>query len=140
MEQSSFSVGTFLRAKALLAANIVILGAVAWGFRGEYLHNRDLQSQVSDLERKAAELSRDNVQLAAYGKTHDGEDTIERDARLKLGLQKPGEQVVVVRTAVRDTPAPAKPAAGDKPQETALLENARRWWKVFFGTDSGSGS
>lgn len=123
-----------LRTKLALVANLVVLAAVAWGFSREYLHNNELEAQVTTLEQKGRALERDSLQLVEQQRRHDDASGIERDARLKLGLQKPGEQVVVVRSTLAAGQEHAAATAADDDAPADPIDNARGWWQRFFGT------
>jgi len=55
-------------------------------------------------------------------------DFVEREARLKLGLRRPGERVIVI-----------EPEAGKRADERPRMDdgvgNAERWWFYFFERD-----
>ncbi len=79
-----------------------------------------LQTDIHALQGKNEELSR----LINYFQTPEFK---EREDRLRLGLQKPGEQVVVIpglgqgSTTTADTPGSSEP-------------NWRQWLRYFFGS------
>jgi cell division protein FtsB len=86
---------------------------------------RGLQAQVEALEGRRLHLADTLNQLQSP-------DAIDKQARLRLGLQKPGEQVFIfnqgslVPSLNGQTPATAPSA------EEAVVSNPRKWARYFF--------
>ncbi|MEY4744450.1 MAG: Septum formation initiator [Candidatus Parcubacteria bacterium] len=129
--QSTGRIGRLLGLKRVLVANLVVFAVVGWGFSGEYIRNREAQKEVDRLKAQADELEAKNAEIADLGKRASTADVLEREARLKLNLRKPGEQVVVVEAgpglAAGGNPVPARAVGQGKPSS-----NLARWWKYFF--------
>jgi cell division protein DivIC len=116
--------------KSVLAVNAAILALATWGFFGEYSHNQVLAEEIARLDARKAELATTTSQLMALGDKLATGDILERDARTKLGLMKPGEEVVVVRgvpsRAAQDEPVPSDADDGTP------ASNAAKWLQYFF--------
>jgi len=97
-----------------------------------------LKSEIEQLEGK-------NQQLAGLMEYFQEESYLEREARLKLNLKKPGEQVVVLsqrsgsdagaekfsdESSVNESISEESVEARNQEIETA---NYWRWWEYFFG-------
>jgi cell division protein FtsB len=126
--------------KIVLAANIILVGLVAWGFLGEYQRSRALQQEIAALDARATELRQENLELTDLREKLAGSNAMEREARLKLNLQKPGEEVVVIRgepaVATRSVVAsPDGTDAASAEEAPTSLGNARRWWDFFFNNE-----
>lgn len=113
--------------KSVLVANAVVFGFVGWGFMGEYLRNRDLQREIDALAARSSQLQTKNVELIELGKRLETRALVEREARLKLSMRRPGEQVVVVQGGVD-----AKGAKDGDAGAVGPLTNAAKWWRYFF--------
>jgi cell division protein FtsB len=123
----------FLGLKRVLAANVVIFAVVAWGLAGEFLRNRDMQREIDRLDGQASQMEKKNSDLQDLGQRFSSQAMLEREARTKLNLQKPGEQVVIVRDGGRtDDGAEIEPAAGAAADEDQGPGNAAKWWRYFF--------
>jgi len=120
----------FLRRKAVLAANLVLLALMGWGFAGEFVRNRDMQKEIDRLSAQADGLAAKNFEIAQIGQKLASSDTLEREARLNLGLQKPGESVIIVRDTA--PPPPAAPADAVQTDAPPSESNAVKWWRYFF--------
>ncbi len=123
--------GRLLGLKRVLIANLVVFALVGWGFSGEYIRNREAQQEVDRLKAQADELEAKNTEIADLGKKFSTSEMLEREARLKLNLRKPGEEVVVVQAGPGGSgagnPVPAR-ASGKAPPPS----NLARWWQYFF--------
>ena len=117
----------FYRSKFFLA---VVLGLVVFvGFsvvkeRREQQTNKD---RVDALRQEVADLSGKNTELAQMIKYFQSEEYVEREAREKLNLQKPGEKVVIVpeENGLRG----AVMGDGDEMEK----HNWEKWIDYFFG-------
>lgn len=123
----------FLRMRSFLFVSLALLCAVAWGFMGEFYRNRGLQEDIEALQAKADEIEARNLELADLREKFAGSGELEREARLKLNLQKPGEQVVIIQDDPDDLVMEnARDEEGllDDPDRKA--NNAEKWWDFFF--------
>ncbi len=138
MRAESLSILRYLRMKTVLVANLALVALVAWGFMGEYARNRALQEEIAALDARAEELRKGNDDLVRLREKLSGEGELEREARLKLNLQKPGEEVIIIRgdptaASARRTAPSAIDTVGEAPVEEAPpASNAERWWTFFF--------
>ncbi len=82
-----------------------------------------LQTQVETLEGKKLRLSETLQRLQAP-------DAVDKEARLRLGLQKPGERVFIVPSA--EALARAGQTAGGATVESVELSNPQKWFRYFF--------
>lgn len=130
-ETESGGIIRMLGLKRVLAANVAIFALVGWGLAGEYLRNREMQKEIDRLETRANGLQEKNGELADVTERFGSQAVLEREARLKLNLQKPGEAVVVVRDAA---PRPVAEAGGNDAggSGAATGSNAAKWWHYFF--------
>lgn len=128
MAQRHHGILRLLGMRAALAANLALAAFVAWGFSGEYARNRALQQDIVRLQQESVDLAERNRLLASSATAFASPDTVEREARLKLGLQKPGENVVVVEASIRRERRDGGGAAPVLERES----NAAKWWEYFF--------
>jgi len=124
-----------LGTKSFLALNLVLFVFMGWALVGEWIRGRDLTEQVAAKTLEADQMQEEYVKAAAEARVMESGYLAEREARLKLNLQKPGEQVVVI-----------KGLGGEENTETAEEEiiyrppsyqlepesNFAGWWRYFF--------
>lgn len=85
-----------------------------------YLINQEMdniKAEIAKLEQKNLEIN----QLTDYLKT---DDFVEREARLKRGLQLPGESIAVITGAQKSVLTPT--------EQKANLANPLKWFNYFF--------
>lgn len=123
------------RQRSFLILNLVLFLFLAFSFGREYLRNHQVQSSIALLEQQAQALEQSNTEIASLNAQLESEQFLEREARLRLGLVKPGERVIVVsdqETALTDIGGAklSDPALNTFPQSLAV-----RWWVYFFDTE-----
>jgi len=120
--------------RLFLVFNLALFVFLAFSFGRESLRNANIQATITQLEIQASEIEGRNVEIARINAELESESFLEREARLRLGLVKPGERVVVVS----DTPASDVDIGGEKVSSVILehLPNRaiRRWQAYFFDT------
>lgn len=109
---------------AALAVLAVLSGA---GFGREYLRSRQIDAEIRSLKEEADRLQVRNFQVSSLEASLQNGEYLEREARLKLGLRKEGEQVVVLRKEEAPTASPAVQAAAQEP----AWSNPKKWWTLF---------
>jgi cell division protein FtsL len=110
----------WLLALLLLIYLLVIVSKVVW-------QNYQVNQQVTQLKQEVDLLKQNNQELKAEIIYYGTPEYQEMEARAKLGLQKPGEQVVLVPN---DKSKPQTPATKTVKKQT----NVRAWWEFFFGS------
>ncbi len=100
------------------------------GFVRETLRTRQIDREIQALRQEAERLRIHNFQVSSLQASLDSGEFLEREARTKLGLQKEGEQVVVLR---KDEMKPQEKTSEELAAQ-ALVEgwsNAKKWWNYF---------
>ena len=122
-----------LRMRSVLAVNLAIALFIAWGFAGEYMRSRGMQDEIDRLQEQAEALESKNLELADMANRFSSSSMLEREARLKLNMQKPGEEVVVVseRATFEGGEAETEEAAVTA-EESSAISNAKKWLDHFF--------
>lgn len=107
-----------------LAVAALLAGA---GFAREALRTRQIDREIRALKEEAESLRVHNFQVSSLQASLESGEFLEREARMKLGLQKTGEQVVVLR---KDAPHVTN---ADAPATELAVEwsNAKKWWNYF---------
>lgn len=106
------------------------------GLAKEVVSRHQIDRQIKDLEQETALLSEENSQLSSLLDSWSDSNQLEKEARIKLGLQKPGEKVVMV---IRDDQLSDQPVDGDYQKRGNSIVvvpktnfNPINWWKYFF--------
>ncbi len=117
----------FWNARTLVVFGGIGVFTVGSGLIGLSVRNRSIDADIARLQGQAQTLETRNVELVELLKRFETSGFLEREARLKLNLQKPGETVVVVERGNAAT-ASSTPSAAERTR----IGNAERWWRYFF--------
>lgn len=109
-----------------LGAFAVLVGA---GFAREIVRSRQIDREIAALREEAELLRSRNFEIATLTRSLNDEDFLEREARLKLGLRKEGERVVVLRKTEHNAAIAGTVAVASESGEE--WTNAKKWWKYF---------
>ncbi len=95
----------------------------------EWKVDQEIQQMQSEIER----LEGKKLTLAELIQRLDSPDAVDKEARTRLGLRKPGERVIILRgmedaASWQDDSVLAKQA--ETPKDTR--NNAKRWLEYFF--------
>lgn len=127
-----------MKKKISFVAAIFVLGILVAGFVGyvatkEAFRNKKIEQEIEGLKQQAAQMRTENNRLQEKIAYFDTPEFKEKVAKEKLNLQKPDEQVVVIK------PSPKRDVAEAQPVETAVAQeqemqkpNYQKWWDYFF--------
>lgn len=104
---------------------IFVLVIVALG-RESYRYFK-INQEIRDLEKRIEALEISNEELSQMQDYFQSEEFLEKEARLKLNLTKPGESLIIVKKTE---------GLGGGEQETIIakeISNIQKWWEYFFG-------
>jgi cell division protein FtsB len=133
-QKDNYSLRLATKAKwpLFLLANIAILFVVGMSTVRETYRGWSVDREIQALESKAEALEGRRSELASFAEKIQSNQYLEREARAKLNLQKPGEHVIILEgvapanlewSSIDITPEP--PAAAD------MRSNPERWWDYF---------
>jgi len=126
--------------RSFLVVNLGLALLIGWGFTGEYIRNREMRHEIESLRLQAEEMQDRNVELAQLAERYSGSAMLEREARLKLNLKKPGENVVVVRDTnpaalvAQEVRQVIELSNNNSDEEQTKESNFIKWIKHFFPT------
>jgi cell division protein FtsB len=142
--------GTFaqriLSWRFLFVVNFVVIILLSLSLGKEVVRNSTIQSEIESLQVQAAELADENSQISELQSALQSESYIEREARLKLGMKKPGESVVVIQDegsiltsggTMIDSSDPLGLVITDDVSQQHLA-NHTKWWYYFFNKQAYS--
>ncbi len=125
------SVKRLFNYRLFFVVNIVILLLLALSFGREFVRSASIQREIMALEQEKSALEDRNRSLQTYEEYLFTESFLEKEAREKFGLQRPGEtQVFVAEDAIAET---APVAAGEDAERVA--SNRQLWTWYFFDPD-----
>lgn len=135
--------GTFIerliRWRLLLVVNILVVVFLGFSLSREVVRSRVISAEIAQLQAQADKLAAQNIDLSELRTAMQTESYIEREARLKLGMKKPGETVVVVQEDMKTTTnletVNLNDPLGfilDDASATVVIANPTKWWYYFF--------
>lgn len=119
-------------------ASLTLCVMFSIGLAKEIINQHQIDQQIENLEREADRLTEENREIGALLDSWSSSNQLEKEARIKLGLQKPGEKVVIV---VREEQASSSRQAVEADYRkkgnsivavTKTNFNPLNWWKYFF--------
>ncbi len=123
-----------LEHKGFMVVNLIILLFIAMSFGREFYRDYEIQSEIDALITEAEQLATHNLEVSKLNASLETETFLEEEARLKLGLSKPGERLVVV---IDDAPETISLDLGGGSEaipreELENVSNPERWSYYFF--------
>lgn len=114
--------------------NLFVLGFLVFSFGREFVRDYSVRQEIAGLEAEKAALENENSEIIALMNSIQTETYIEREARIKLGLAKPGEKVVILPDSREDnqTKTNIDYAAEIPAEDLSAVANPRKWWYYFF--------
>lgn len=116
------------RMRLAVAALAVLAAFAGVGFAREYFRSRQIDAEIRSLKDEADRLQVRNFQVSSLEASLQDGEYLEREARLKLGLRKEGEQVVVLRKGDA-TEAAMQPVSAVASEP--VWSNPKKWWTLF---------
>lgn len=120
----------WLGLKRVLFLNLGIFLLMAWAFYGEVVRNDGMEDEIARLQKQSEELATKNSELAELGHRLSDPQMLEMEARLKLNMRKPGEEVVVIKGTTSTVTQPT--AEEVRVAQEAEGTNVEKWWRYFF--------
>ena len=115
-------------------AGIILAATISTSAFREAYRSRKIQKEVEDLKAQAERVQSENetlTQRIAYFQTPEFQEKIAKE---KLNMQKPDENVVVVKASIVDQPQVQGIQAVAVIDEDAV-PNHMKWWNLFFKYD-----
>ncbi len=120
---------------ALVVVSFFLL-FIVFGLIREVYGRKQINSQVTELEQQIKDIKRRNGELSGLIDQWQSGDKFEQEARIKLGLQKPGEKVVLITSSYQESGSnELYQSTGDKitaDRNDPFYINAQKWWLYFF--------
>jgi len=136
----NFIKNIFLNQKVLALLGLVIIVLISFPLAKSISQRYKIDREIKDLEAEIAELENRNINLKEFIDYLESDQFVEEQARLKLGLKKPDEEVVVIKTEDSQTTNNQANAGSAKKQVLRLgsgqadkpISNLQKWWDYFF--------
>lgn len=121
-----------LSSKVLLLISLFILIYFSVNLIKEVINRRDLQREVNKLQAEIDGLEGRNKELGSLIEYFKTMDFVEKEARLKLNLRKPGEHIIIVPEEKEEDTKPEGQVSSLIKAEIKTASNPQRWLNYFF--------
>lgn len=128
-EKSSFGKKLF-QGKFLMLSAAVALVFFATGFLRSFLLDYQVRKETADLQKIQTQLEERKLKLLDKLSEIESDAYAEKEARLRLGMAKPGEEVVIIKDLPKANPA--EEAVKEKRTGAVTVANPILWWHYFF--------
>ena len=125
-ERYSFS-HNLLSSRILLLVLVLLIVFIGLTIIKERKSQKTVKENINSLESEIAALNSKSLELTRMIKYLRSDEYVEREAREKLGMQKQGEQLVIVPENMNNLSV-----AGD--QDMNNKKNWQLWLEYFFGS------
>ncbi len=105
----------FFNQKFLASLGLIIIILISFPFIKNTLKQYKINKEISELKKEIADLQNKNVDLKNFVSYLESDQFAEEQARLNLGLKKPGEEVMIIKNA----------------NENSLIENSSSSQTIF---------
>lgn len=129
----------FFSQKFLTLLGLVVIILISFPFAKNTLKQYRVNKEISELKKEISDLQNKNVDLKNFVSYLESDQFAEEQARLNLGLKKPGEELTVIKAAAGDIPASASSGATifnipgyEKNKPAAKKSNPEKWLNYFF--------
>lgn len=96
----------------------VLLGLIVYSFGGQMMEMYNVRHEITQLKEQMDDIKTKNADLSKQIEQLSSDPYIEREAREKLGLVKPGEKVILeAKPGVANSNVPGSPK---KPNNTEI--------------------
>lgn len=116
-----------LHSKTFIVFLVIVLIIVIIGLGRESYRYFRVNQEIKNLENKIANLEGRNEELLKMEEYFHSDEFLEREARLKLNLIKPGEKLIIIKQSGEINEEKNEKIVAEE------ISNVQKWWNYFFG-------
>jgi len=118
--------------KTSLVLFVVLAVFISWAIFKQINKRKEIQNEITQLQEEAARISRENFLAKERISYFESQDYQSREAKEKLNLRDPEENVVIVKPGIikKEVPVIEELPITNK-GEASLISNPIKWWKYF---------
>lgn len=122
--ESSFVNRWFANQRAFAIIALVFLLLLLIPLAKNYSRKRLVEQEIADIQQEINDFESKNKELKGMIDYLQSDQSLEEQARLNMGLKRPGETVAVIQGEALGVITPAR-------EETVALPNWQKWWQYF---------
>ena len=121
-----------LFSKIIIVPAIVAIILISFALARETYKKNQIQKEIESLREKARQIDKENSNIQEKISYLESRDYQEKEAKDKLNLQKPGENVVVIKPSIVKEAVPEEKKTENIPLVENDIINPVKWWQYFF--------
>lgn len=115
---------------AICLAGIIF---VSFSVFKEIKKKKEVQDEITKLQEEAEKINKENLNLQEKIAYLESRDYKEKEAKDKLNLQNPGENLIIIKPNLAKEEVSSEKQKASFPQEAAdETPNYKKWWNYFF--------
>ena len=120
--------------KAFIVIGVIFLVLTIYGLGRSLVSNYGVDSEINQLEKKIADLEQQNRDMTQFIDYLQTDDFVAREARLKLGLKKAGENLVIVKDDEMEKIKASESQTAEAQNQKAndKKSNIAKWFDYLF--------
>ncbi len=130
----------FFGQKFLTLIGLIAIILISFPFAKNYIKQYKINKEINDFKKEISELQNKNSDLKNFVSYLESDQFAEEQARLNLGLKKPGEELIIIKSGDNGSLATSSSAGnpifnipGYKKEEARPeASNPRKWFNYFF--------
>ncbi len=116
-----------------LALGIGLLGVIFFALVKETYRKKQVLDEIKQLQDEAARIEKENSEIREKLAYFDSRDFKEKEAKDKLNLQDPDENLLIIKPSLsKEAALETEENKTETRQEPAQLPNPRKWLDYFF--------
>jgi len=129
----------FFNQKFLTLLGLAVIILISFPFTKNTLKQYRINKEISEFKKEIFDLQNKNIDLKNFVSYLESDQFVEEQARLNLGLKKPGEEVLVVKNEIGEasvrtsSSSPIFNIPGYEKMNSELNDsNFKKWLDYFF--------
>ncbi|MBI4092448.1 MAG: septum formation initiator family protein [Candidatus Kerfeldbacteria bacterium] len=123
---------SFLRSRAITVGLLVVTGAISLAVGREIARQVSIQQELQRLKAEIARSEQSTQNIERLITTLKSQTYQEGEARTRLNLQKPGENVLIIPNLSVNENSNRQASGEQAPESTSPKTNPNRWWNFLF--------
>lgn len=122
----------FFTSTGLFVVCLILLALISYSLVKEYIRRSQVNQEITHLESEIVELEEQSSELKKLAKYLKTESFIEKEARMNLGLSKPGEGVMIIPESSAQATPLEQAFIEQEVQKQESISNPKKWMQYFF--------
>ncbi|MFA6048292.1 MAG: septum formation initiator family protein [Parcubacteria group bacterium] len=122
----------FVLIKTVVILGLILFGLIIFAISKESYKKKQAQIEIDKLQQEAEKITRENTQLTDKISYLDSKDYQEKEARDKLNMQNPKENMVIVEPGLAPTIETQNANNENGKKLVVKTTNVQKWWDYFF--------